>query len=133
MLVELSVVEQRYRIVLAVLEGRLSVTDVANEHGISRQTLHTWLRRYRAGGLTALVDRRAKPSSCPHQMAPAAEALLVELRRQHPGWGPTRLHFELAQRGVEPLPGRTSIYRALVRNRLIEPGTQRRRRTEYRR
>ncbi len=133
MLVELSVVEQRYRIVLAVLENRLSVTDVANEHGISRQTLHTWLRRYTAGGLTALVDRRAKPNSCPHQMAPAAEALLVELRRQHPGWGPTRLHFELAQRGVEPLPGRTSIYRALVRNRLIEPGTQRRRRTEYRR
>ncbi len=33
MLVELSVVEQRYRIVLAVLENRLSVTDVANEHG----------------------------------------------------------------------------------------------------
>lgn len=133
MLVELSVVEQRYRIVLAVVENRLSVTDVANEHGISRQTLHTWLRRYAAGGLTALVDRRAKPSSCPHQMAAAAEVLLVELRRQHRRWGPTRLHFELAQRGVEPLPGRTSIYRALVRNRLIEPATQRRRHTEYRR
>ncbi|MGH2867750.1 MAG: IS481 family transposase [Solirubrobacteraceae bacterium] len=133
MLVELSVVEQRYRIVLAVVENRLSVTDVANEHGISRQTLHTWLRRYTAGGLTALVDRRSKPSFCPHQMAPAAEVLLVELRRQYPGWGPTRLHFELAQRGMEPLPGRTSIYRALVRNRLIEPGVQRRRRTEYRR
>lgn len=133
MLVELSVAEQRHRIVLDVLENRLSVTDVANEHGISRQTLHTCLRRYTAGGPTALVDRRAKPRSCPQQMAPAAEVLLVELRRQHPRWGPTGLHFELARRGAEPLPGQTSIYRALIRNQLIEAATQRRRRTEYRR
>jgi transposase-like protein len=104
MLVELSVVEQRYRIVLAVLENRLSVTGMASEHGISRQTLHTWLRRYTAGGLTALVDRRAKPNSCPHQMAPSAEVLLVELRRQHPRWEPTRLQLRArpARRGAAP-------------------------------
>jgi transposase-like protein len=58
MLVELSVVEQRYRIVLAVVEDRLPVTEVAAEHGVSRQTVHTWLQRYRSGGLAALADRR---------------------------------------------------------------------------
>jgi transposase-like protein len=47
MLVELSVVEQRYRAVLAVLAEN-SVTSVAAQLGVSRQTLHKWLARYRA-------------------------------------------------------------------------------------
>ncbi|MGH3576254.1 MAG: IS481 family transposase [Mycobacterium sp.] len=132
MFVELSVVEQRFRIVLAVVEDRLSVTEVAAYHGISRQTLHNWLRRYHAGGLAGLVDRRTKPASCPHQMPVAVEVRLLELRRDHPRWGPTRLQYEL-RRDVDAVPGRTSIYRALVRNGLIEPLAQRRRRVEYRR
>jgi transposase-like protein len=51
-LVELKLVEQRYRAVIDVLDG-MSVTDVALRNGVSRQTLHTWLRplcRRRHGG-----------------------------------------------------------------------------------
>ena len=44
MLVELGVVEQRYRAVLEVLEGA-TVTDVARRYGVARQTVHDWLRR----------------------------------------------------------------------------------------
>jgi hypothetical protein len=40
-LVELSVVEQRYRAVLAVLAGE-SVTSVAVQVGVSRQSVHAW-------------------------------------------------------------------------------------------
>lgn len=45
MLKEISVVEQRYQAILAVLEDGVSVTEVAEKVGLSRQTLHTWLRR----------------------------------------------------------------------------------------
>jgi len=38
-LVELNVVEQRYRVVLEVLEDGLPVTEVAIRHGVSRQTV----------------------------------------------------------------------------------------------
>ncbi len=60
MLRELSVVEQRYQAVLAVVEDRLSVTEVAAKVGV--------LRRYADGGLEALADRSHRPVSCPHQM-----------------------------------------------------------------
>ena len=40
---ELSVAEQRYRAVLAVIEDGLSVTEAAAKVGVSRQTLHGWL------------------------------------------------------------------------------------------
>ena len=44
-LVNMSVVEQRYRAVLAVERGEPRMV-VASQYGVSRQTLHTWLTRY---------------------------------------------------------------------------------------
>ena len=70
MLQEMPVVEQRYQAVLAVREDGLAVTEVAEKIGVSRQSLHGWLRRYAAGGLDALADRSHRPRSCPHQMNP---------------------------------------------------------------
>jgi Homeodomain-like domain len=43
------VVEQRYRAVLEVLAG-VTVTEVAERYGVSRQSVHAWLRRYRLTG-----------------------------------------------------------------------------------
>jgi transposase InsO family protein len=133
-LVELGVVEQRYRAVLDVLEEGASVTEVARRYGVARQTVHQWLRRYASeGGLGGLADRSPRPASCPHQMPAQVEAAIVGLRRDHPGWGPSRIRWELERAGVEPLPGRSAVYRALVRHGLIVPGKRRRRREDYRR
>lgn len=43
-LMEMGLVEQRYKAVLEVLEGAASVTDVARRYGVGRQAVHTWLR-----------------------------------------------------------------------------------------
>jgi transposase InsO family protein len=131
-LVELKLVEQRYRAVIDVLDG-MSVTDVARRNGVSRQSVHTWLRRYANGGMAALADKSSKPESCPHQMAPVIEARVVELRRAHPKWGPRSIRTHLAQEGFTPVPGRSSIYRTLVRHHLLEPTQRKRARSDYKR
>ena len=133
MLLELTVAEQRFNAVMEVLRDGLTVIEVADRYGVSRQAVHGWLRRYRTGGLEALADRSHRPHSCPHQMTPEIEARLCELRRHHPGWGQRRLAHELARAGVDPPPGLTSIYRALVRNGLIQPRSHRRAKASYRR
>ena len=61
------------------------------------------------------------------------EARICELRRHHPGWGQRRLAHELLRAGNDPPPGLTSIYRALVRNGLIEPTARRRPKAAWRR
>ena len=81
-----------------VLDGA-SVTDVARRNGVTRQTVHTWLRRYAAQGLAGLVDKSSKPESCPHQMPPEVEARIVEMRLTHPGWGPRTIGTHLAAGG----------------------------------
>jgi transposase InsO family protein len=132
-LVELGLVEQRYKAVLEVLDDGASVTDVARRYGVGRQTVHTWLRRYAAEGLGGLVDKSSRPDTCPHQMPPRIEARVLEMRRQHPGWGPRTILNRLIREGVEPLPDRSSIYRALVRHQLIFPTPRRRKASDYKR
>jgi transposase InsO family protein len=66
-------------------------------------------------------------------MSPAVEAKIVEIRRAHPAWGADRIGYQLEKDGMLPVPGRTSIYRALVRNGLVVPGQRKRRRKDYRR
>jgi transposase InsO family protein len=130
---EMSLVEQRYQAVLAVLSDGETVTDVAARFGVRRQTVHEWLARYEAGGLDGLVDGSHRPRSCPHQMGALAEVAVLELRRAHPSWGPRRLRFELAKRELEPVPSESAIYRCLVRHAQIAPGGRRARAEHWRR
>jgi transposase InsO family protein len=132
-LVELGLVEQRYQVVLEVLNDVATVTEVARRNGVARQTVHEWLRRYAAHGLAGLVDGSARPLSCPHQMSAVVEARIIELRREHPGWGPRTIEHRLAREGVAPVPGRSSIYRCLVRHGLVTVQARRRKRSDYKR
>lgn len=87
MLQELGVSEMRYRAVLEVLDGAV-ISDVARRYGVSRQTVHSWLRRYaREGAVLNLEDRSSRPHGCPHQMAPVVEARVVMMREKNPRWG----------------------------------------------
>ena len=129
-LVEVSVVEQRYRAVLEVRAG-VPVTEAAARAGVSRQSVHAWVRRYEQGGLGALADRPKRPDTCPHQTSAQVEAAVCEMRREHPKWGPLRLAHELGKAEVAPAPSRMSVYRVLVRHGLVEPAPRKRPRDSY--
>jgi hypothetical protein len=81
MLRELSVAEQRYQAVLAVIEDGLTVTEVAARAGVTRPTMHsrpttssTWHRGHRVAGRRGLSVCPHGPRGCmgDHQRFPAA-------------------------------------------------------------
>src|ERR1700761_5050633 len=74
-LVELSVVEQRYHAVMEVLSGA-PVTVVAGRYGVSRQSVHNWLARYWSGGVAALADHSHRPRFQPRQLDADVEAVM---------------------------------------------------------
>jgi transposase InsO family protein len=131
MLAELSVVEQRYLAVREVLDGA-KITDVATRYGVDRRTIHRWVLRHANEGLGALADRSSRPDRCPHQIAPEIEAKIVAMRKANPGWGPRTILSKLRREPDVP-PSRSSIYRCLVRHRLIDPKPRRRRLKDYKR
>jgi transposase InsO family protein len=128
---ELSVVEQRYQAVLAVISDGETVTDVAARFGVSRQTLHNWLTKYEVGGLENLGDGSHRPRSCPHQMDVEVEVEIAMMRRGHPSWGPRRLVYELAKQGN--IVSESAVYRALVRGNMIDPAARRPRDRKWKR
>ncbi len=109
MLWELSVSEQRYRAVLEVLAG-VPVTEVAGRYGVSRQSVHGWLGRYRGEGPPGLADRSHRVRAHPWQIPAELESAVCELRRAHPKWGPKRLVFEMGRRGHGTVT-RSTVYR----------------------
>src|SRR5512132_4145835 len=133
MLVELSVVEQSYQAVLAVIGDGVAIVEVAHRFGVSRQAVHRWLRWYEDQGLGGLADRAHRPPRCSHQMAPAVEVWMLEARRRNPDWGPRRLVHEASRASVEPAPSRSGVYRALKRAGLIDPQARRRRDRRFKR
>jgi transposase InsO family protein len=128
---ELSVAEQRYQAVLAVIKDGRTVTETAAAVGVSRQTLHAWLAKYEAGGLEGLVDGSHRPLTSPQQMSAAVEAAVLEARRKHPSWGPRRIAVELSRTGVAVTE--SAVYRCLRRAGVVEPDGRRRRRREWKR
>jgi transposase InsO family protein len=132
MLVELSVMEQRYHAVMEVISGS-PVTEVAGRYGVSRQAVYDWLGRYEREGLTGLADHSHRPRYQPRQLDAEVEALICRMRAAHPRWGPRRLAFELGKAKVSPVPSRSTIYRVLVRHHLVPARKRKRRRQDYKR
>jgi Helix-turn-helix domain len=67
-LVERSVAEQRPRAVLAVQAGA-TVSAIARQVGVCRQTVQAWVARYAQAGPGGLVDRSGRPDSLRHQLS----------------------------------------------------------------
>jgi len=129
----MSVAEQRYQAVLAVIGDGRTISEVAAQWRVDRRTVHRWLARYEAGGLEGLSDRSHKPAVCPHQMPAAIEASVLELRRSHRYWGPRRLVLELIKRDVVPTPSESAVYRCLLRAGVIEAVARHRRKETWKR
>ena len=102
--------EQRYGAVFDV-QAEVTVTDVADRFGVSRQAVHRWLRWYADEGSDGLADQSSRPHSSPGQISHAVEAAICELRRTHPRCG-RRLVYELRRQGCPgPVPSRITVHR----------------------
>lgn len=110
--------EQRYRAVLELRDGS-PVSEVAVRHGVSRQTIYTWRNRYTENGVAGLQEGSRRPQRTPNRVDPEVEALICELRREHPRWGARRVRHELGRRNLEKVPARSTVHRILSRNGLI--------------
>ena len=105
--------EQRIRFVVAASRSESSVSALCAEFGISRATGHLWLKRYRAGGVTAIAERSRRPLSSPRRTAVEVEARVLALRRERPDWGARKLAVLLVGEGLKIPPA--TVHRILNR------------------
>jgi len=61
----------------------VTVTEVAARFDVSRQSVHAWLKAYRADGLAGLDAKSSRPASSPWQAEAVVDAAVCQMRRDH--------------------------------------------------
>jgi transposase InsO family protein len=115
-----SVVEQRWFMLERFFKEKAVVTKVAREFGVSRKTFYKFKHRFKEEGYKGLEDRSRAPHQRPRKIPKIIEEAIVELRIEHPDFGPVRLQAELRSLGIVP-PSHQGIQNVLERHHLNGP------------
>lgn len=120
---QLLIATERERWLKLHLEGGMTIMELKNRSGFSRDTLHRWKREYLAHGLEGLKERSRAHRSHPKMTPYAVVEKIRELRSQTPRPGAPRIALRLKKRHGITMHWR-SVHKVLVREKLV---TRRRR------
>ena len=123
--------DERLAFVKAYLSGLYQMAELCRCAGVSRPTGYFWLERFRQQGEAGLLDRSHAVHHCPHRTAMHTGERLLQLRREHPYWGPRKLLAVAHRRWPEEhWPGRSTVAELLKRKGLSQPPRRRSRQPE---
>jgi transposase InsO family protein len=97
----MSVAEQRFELVRAMMSGETNAGEVCAAFGVSRKTGYKWKARYEAEGVSGLVDRSHAPLRHGRATAEEIAAAIVNLKHDRPEWGPRKIVARLERRWPE--------------------------------
>lgn len=117
----MSEMDQRLEFVRLCEAGGVSMTELCRRFGISRQTGHLLLRRYRAEGVAGLVPRSRRPRTSPCRTSAPVEAAVLAVRREHPAWGGRKIARRLADLGCVDVPSASTATEVLRRHGVLDP------------
>ena len=105
-----------------------NVSALCREYGITRQTGHKWLKRYKVEGFDGLEERTRRPKTAPLGTAEDVVVSILEAREAHPRWGPHKLGLLLRRKLGPSTPSERTIARVLsrfdkIRRRHRRPGS----------
>jgi len=103
----------KVRFVEAASRPGANVSELCREHGVSRQTGHKWLRRFRDRGYWGLEEQSRRPKTSPSLTGPEVVKAVLALRGKHPSWGPKKLALVLARELGEDGPRSATVARLL--------------------
>ena len=118
-------VDERQRFIRRLLDGE-RMAGLCREFGISRQTGYKIYARFKDSGLQGLTDRSRRPYRQANQLPFQVEAVIVQLRREHPSWGAPKIREKLKRLhlGIS-LPAISTVHAVLDRYGLVSRGRRR--------
>lgn len=92
-----------------------NVSVLCREHGISRQTGHKWLRRFRTEGYTGLSELSRRPLSSPLNTGEEIVVRILEWRERRAHWGADKIAKVLRRELGDEAPSKSTVARILTR------------------
>src|SRR5512144_1784086 len=119
--------DERLRFVARLLEGE-KMAELCREFDISRKTGYKIFQRDKDLGLEGLTDRSRRPFRQANQLPMQIETLIVQLEREHPGWGAPKTREKLRRRHDDvQTPAISTVHAVLDRHGLVSRGRRHRR------
>jgi len=127
---ETNPMAERLRFVMALRKRKSSFRSLCATFGVTAKTGYKWLHQFDVAGPAGLQDRSRRPKSNSRAISAAVGERLVELRHEHPTWGPKKLvaWLKTHERSWD-VPAASTVGELLMRRGLVTP----RRRSRYQR
>lgn len=121
-----SLPQQRLALVRAALLKRESISALAQQFGVSRKTVHKWIKRHAQLGVSGMQDESRAPALSPLRTPQPVIDRLIALRHAHPTWGPRKLRTLLVpEADLCSIPDQRTLARYLQRAGLSRRGPRR--------
>ncbi|MEO1255469.1 MAG: integrase core domain-containing protein [Bacteroidota bacterium] len=115
-----TAMEEKKNFIYDWLSGQYSKSELCRAYGISRPTGDLLIKKYNAGGLCGLVDRRKTPHFHPLATDEEVIAEIIRFRKKHPKWGARKIReLLLREWSSEWVPSAQTINKILRRSGLI--------------
>ncbi len=111
---------ERLLFVSALRKHKSTFRSYCSLFGVAPKTGYKWLHQFERSGLAGLRDRSRRPRSNCRAISQVVAWRLVDLRREHPTWGPRKLLaiLELLEPGWD-LPAPSTVGELLKRRGLV--------------
>ena len=109
---------EKYEIIRLVEQSSLSVKQTLARLDIHRSTFYAWLKRYEAGGIDALEDRKPVPRSAWNKLPEDEQVAIVDLALEKPALSPREIAVTYTDE-KERFVSESTVYRLLKAQDLI--------------
>ena len=119
---QMDATSERLRFVTLLRKHKSTFRSLCAAFGVAPKTGYKWLHQFEAAGPPGLQDRSRRPKSNSRAISTAVGERLVELRREHPTWGPKKLVVWLDRNERRwDLPAASTVGELLKQHGLVTP------------
>lgn len=113
--------DQRSQFILEMLKEERPFKHLCQAYGISENTGYKWKERFMQEGMHGLTDRSRAPHRSPTGLPENVVLEIVQMKLQHPAWGPRKIRALYQRRhGMGATPSESSFKRVLEKAGLTE-------------
>lgn len=88
---EATKMDERRKLIEKWQSRLYTITELADQAGVSRPTVYSLIARYQAEGEAGLQDRPPMPKTFPRQTEETIANRIIEAKLAYPKWGPAKL------------------------------------------
>jgi len=119
---QMDATSERLRFVTLLRTHKSTFRSLCAAFGVAPKTGYKWLHQFEVAGRAGLQDRSRRPKSNSRAISAAVGERLIELRREHPTWGPKKLvaWLDRNERSWD-LPAASTVGELLKQHGLVTP------------